>query len=298
VTLVAVLGAAVGANDRVPLDVAVDELAPVVAEPAATTLLGSLARDIGGEKGAAAIAVAAGIVVWLRRRDWLTGFSLLAAYTGAWATAELLKYGVGRRGPNAVDPTSPGFSFPSAHTARAFAVLGLLIALTALLESRKVAIVLGAGASLAIAALMLAQLAVGHHWLTDQLGGIAVGLGWVFLLLPGPAVLWQLPRSDSDRLWAKPERRRVEAYFLLSGPSHVRAATQSPLSGYYRAEFADSVRGRRLSRYLTERGRAEMLDRIDHGQREFSEDEVADMTVEADLGELEARYEAEAGEGG
>jgi undecaprenyl-diphosphatase len=198
--LIAVLGATVGANDPVTLDLAVDRLAPN-GEPAGSSLLGSALRDIGGEKGAAAIAVAAGIVVWLRSRDWMTGFSLVAAYLGAWATAELLKYVIGRRGPNAVDPTSPGFSFPSAHTARAVAVFGVLVALTALVRSRRAAIVLGVAASVAVSAMMLAQLSKGHHWLTDQIGGIAVGLGWVCLLVPTSAMLIkQLPRRESSWL--------------------------------------------------------------------------------------------------
>ena len=196
--LVAVLGATVGANDPVTLDVAVDQLAPN-GEPAGSSLLGSVLRDIGGEKGAAVIAIVAGTFVWLRTRDWITGFSLLAAYLGAWATAELLKYAIGRRGPNAVDPTSPGFSFPSAHTARAVAVFGVLVALTALVRSRKAAVLLGVAASVAVAAMMLAQLTKGHHWLTDQIGGIAVGLGWVSLVVPTSAVLiTQLPRRRSS----------------------------------------------------------------------------------------------------
>jgi membrane-associated phospholipid phosphatase len=194
--LVAVLGAAVGANDKVALDVAAHQLAPD-GEPAGSDLLGSALRAVGGEKGAAAIAAVAGIGVWLRTRDWLTGFTLVAAFVGAWATADLLKYAVGRRGPGAVDPTSPGFSFPSAHAARAVAVFGVLVALTALVRSRKAAVVLGLAASAAVAAMMVAQLSQDHHWLTDQIGGIAVGLGWVCLLVPPSAILIrQLPRRE------------------------------------------------------------------------------------------------------
>jgi hypothetical protein len=41
-----------------------------------------------------------------------------------------------------------------------------------------------------------------------------------------------------------------------------------------------------------------MLDCIDRGQHAFSTEELEEMTVQANLGALEARYEAEAGVGG
>jgi membrane-associated phospholipid phosphatase len=183
VAVVAVLGAAVGANDPISLDRTVDRLMPhpSVGDGA---LLASRLGDIGGEKGAFAIAAIAGLLVWIRSREWITGLSLIAAYTGASATTFILKVAIGRRGPAAVDPTSQGFSFPSAHAARVFAVLALLVVLTALFRSRKAAVVLGAGGSLALAAMMVAQLYLRHHWLTDQMGGIAIGAGWTCIMVP------------------------------------------------------------------------------------------------------------------
>jgi hypothetical protein len=89
----------------------------------------------------------------------------------------------------------------------------------------------------------------------------------------------------------------VTAYRLQEGPSHATLEGASLLSGYYTAVFATDD-GARTTRYLTDKGRASMLDRLDGGQRRFSQEEIEEMTVEADLGSLEARFDAEAGEGG
>ena len=90
----------------------------------------------------------------------------------------------------------------------------------------------------------------------------------------------------------------MTSFDLLSGPRHVRESTPTRMTGYYSAEFADSRDGSRRLRFLTERGRAELLDRMDGGQRAFSAQELDEMTVRADFEALEARYQAEAGVGG
>jgi hypothetical protein len=89
----------------------------------------------------------------------------------------------------------------------------------------------------------------------------------------------------------------MTAYVLLEGPSHERHHGSSLLSGFYRAEFARTPDGQRVTRFLTDRGRATMLHRVDRGQHEFSEEELEQMTVAPDIHVLEARYDAEAGEG-
>lgn len=90
----------------------------------------------------------------------------------------------------------------------------------------------------------------------------------------------------------------MASFLLLSGPCYVRDSSSSLLTGYYSAEFAQSRDGVRSLRFLTERGRAEMLDCIDRGQRAFSTEELEEMTVTDNIGILEARYEAESGVGG
>jgi hypothetical protein len=89
----------------------------------------------------------------------------------------------------------------------------------------------------------------------------------------------------------------MTTYTLQDGPTHVTLQGPSLLSGYYSVAFTTDD-GARMTRYLTDKGRATMLERIDADQRQFSEEELEEMTVEPDLKALEARFDAEAGEGG
>ena len=72
---------------------------------------------------------------------------------------------------------------------------------------------------------------------------------------------------------------------------------ESPLPAHYRAEFT-SPDGERLDRFLTEGGRAAMLDAIDRGQDRFTRAELDEMTVEPSMDALLTRYDEEAGVGG
>jgi len=98
------------------------------------------------------------------------------------------------------------------------------------------------------------------------------------------------------------ERRRegtlldVTTYRLEREPRHVIDRDEALLPGHYEADFAASD-GSTLRRYLTDKGRTRILRALDAGQREFSEDDVREHTVEPDLERLVARMAAESGEG-
>jgi hypothetical protein len=85
-------------------------------------------------------------------------------------------------------------------------------------------------------------------------------------------------------------------YRLEGTPTSVRDQGSGPLPSHYEAEFTTSE-GERVRRYLTDKGRAAVLRRLDDGQRVFSLDEVRDFTVEPDIQALVARMERESGEG-
>lgn len=85
-------------------------------------------------------------------------------------------------------------------------------------------------------------------------------------------------------------------FTIREGPHHVVNEGPGLLSGFYRAEFVDE-NGEALPRYLTDRGRAELLRRVDDGQREFSGTELEELSVSPTLEALEERTDKEAGEG-
>lgn len=69
-----------------------------------------------------------------------------------------------------------------------------------------------------------------------------------------------------------------------------------PLPGHYRAEFR-SADGSIVPRYLTDKGRAWLLQRIDEGRLELSDEELHEITVAPDIDALVAKMEHESGDG-
>ena len=88
----------------------------------------------------------------------------------------------------------------------------------------------------------------------------------------------------------------MTTYRLDDAPSHRADGDDERLSGHYEAVFVTDD-GERLTRFLTDKGRAAILRRMDEGQREFSGEDLRAFTVEPDMNVLVARTEHEAGEG-
>ena len=85
-------------------------------------------------------------------------------------------------------------------------------------------------------------------------------------------------------------------YRLEDGPKHVIGDARDPIPGHYEATFRASD-GTSIRRYLTDKGRAELLVRLDEGDHEFSADELRLFSVVADLDSLVATMERESGDG-
>ena len=88
----------------------------------------------------------------------------------------------------------------------------------------------------------------------------------------------------------------MAVYTIVEGPNHSRAPEASPLVGYHHAVFANED-GERLTRYLSDAGFAAILRRQGEGATTFSHEELVRWTVPPDMEALEARYDAEAGQG-
>lgn len=88
----------------------------------------------------------------------------------------------------------------------------------------------------------------------------------------------------------------MTSYRLEGAPTSVEDEGSGPLPSHYVAEFTTSE-GELVRRYLTDKGRAAVLRRVDGGQRVFSSDEMELFTVEPDIDTLVARMEEESGEG-
>ena len=134
-------------------------------------------------------------------RSWWPSFAMSFAYVGAIVTGTYLKSAVHR--PEPFDVVGDvGRSFPSGHTTQTAAVwfmIALLIVIKLRANHRRhwaewVAPALAIAANLAVG---LAMVYRGSHWVTDMLGGYALGIFWVTCTL----------------VWARPEVVRAAARY-------------------------------------------------------------------------------------
>jgi membrane-associated phospholipid phosphatase len=128
------------------------------------------------------VVLASCVLAWRRVGPRWMAF-LIVSYAGVEVLFWALKVVVDRpRPPTSLQlATVASSSYPSGHTAVATAVSASLF----ILEWRTSRLLLRRTALVALVALPLvvgfSRLALGVHWLTDVLGGLLLGVGWVLL---------------------------------------------------------------------------------------------------------------------
>ena len=148
------------------------------ATAASTRLLG-LITWLGATVTVLAVTVALGGLEFLRRRRLAVLGFLLTVVVGQNLIANTVKVLVDRPRPPVphLAPAS-GFSFPSGHTAAAAATWAAVALVLG--RGRPVAVKawLAAGAAVLTVAVASSRVLLGVHWLTDVIGGAALGFGW------------------------------------------------------------------------------------------------------------------------
>jgi hypothetical protein len=89
----------------------------------------------------------------------------------------------------------------------------------------------------------------------------------------------------------------VTTYRIRREPRFLRDDADEPLPGHYEGEFARGD-GPPLRRYLTDRGRAEVLRLLEKGEHDLSQEDFDDLTVEPSMEALIARMAREGAVGG
>jgi undecaprenyl-diphosphatase len=120
-----------------------------------------------------------------RRRDWRPVGKLGASLLGAVLLYDIVKPLVARARPPArleVGYTFSGYAFPSGHATQSLAVWGMLALLTAgmMRKRRYVPVVM---ATLIVLLVGASRIYLGAHWLSDVLGGYALGGLWLSLMV-------------------------------------------------------------------------------------------------------------------
>jgi undecaprenyl-diphosphatase len=143
--------------------------------------------DIAGPIGMPIIAVAAILVLSLRRRSWTPAILIASAGVGSLIMTIAGKDVIDRVRPplaEAVPPYEYSASFPSGHTLNAVAVVGTIAYLLILRQASTVARALTvAGAALFALTIGLSRVFLGHHWFTDVLAAWLLGAAWLALVI-------------------------------------------------------------------------------------------------------------------
>jgi undecaprenyl-diphosphatase len=132
------------------------------------------------------LGIAVGGYLYLRRSTWRPVVMMAAAFAGAAALYDIVKPAVARtRPPAALQVGGPdtGWAFPSGHATQSIAFYGMLAIVLSLwyAPSRRRLFAIGAG--LVVIVVGASRLYLGVHWLTDVLGGYALGLAWMSLVM-------------------------------------------------------------------------------------------------------------------
>ena len=131
------------------------------------------------------LGVIAGVFFVLRRRRWQPLALLAAAVAGAVSLYDIVKPLIGRpRPPPAIwIGHYSGAAFPSGHAAQSVAFYAMLAIVLGAGRSPRAKTVLWSAAALVALAVGGSRIYLGAHWLTDVLGGYALGACWVAIVV-------------------------------------------------------------------------------------------------------------------
>jgi membrane-associated phospholipid phosphatase len=148
------------------------------ATPTSTWLLG-LVTWLGATNVVVAVTVGLGALEWLRRRRLAVLVFMVMVVAGQNVIANTVKALVERERPPVPHlAASSGLSFPSGHAAAAAATWAAVVLVLGRGRPLRVKALLAAGAAAIAAAVAASRVLLGVHWLTDVIGGAALGFGW------------------------------------------------------------------------------------------------------------------------
>jgi membrane-associated phospholipid phosphatase len=190
------------------------------ATPTSTRVLGWLTW-LGGTAVVLPLALLLGALEWLRRRRAAVLGLLLLVVIGQNLITNGVKLLVQRERPPVPHlADSSGFSFPSGHSAAAAATYAAVALVLGRGRPWRVKAMLAAGAAAVTAAVAASRVLLGVHWLTDVVGGVALGFGWfvVCAIAFGGALLHFA--APAERVEAEEAREAAEEAREAAGARH------------------------------------------------------------------------------
>ncbi|HVL06971.1 MAG TPA: bifunctional DedA family/phosphatase PAP2 family protein [Acidimicrobiales bacterium] len=175
-------------------------------EPALTTASRTVSL-LGGTVLLTALTMAIALLVWWRTRRPRDLMVPALAVTGSWVLVEAIKIAVHRPPPPVVDmlAANPGFAFPSGQATRSAAcLLTVAFVVNGVLVSWRAKVMVVTAALTLSGMIGLARLTLAVHWLTDVLGGWALGLLWFAVVVVITEVAASLQQRDAGEMPAEP----------------------------------------------------------------------------------------------
>ena len=161
----------------------------------------------GGTVVLSVLTMAIAALVWWRTRRASDLMLPLLAVAGSWVLVELIKVAIHRPPPPVADMLAgtPGFAFPSGQATRSAACLLTVafVAAGALGSWRSKVVAVTAALTLTVL-IGLARLTLAVHWLTDVLGGWALGMLWFAVVVVISEVAASLQRREDTEPPAEP----------------------------------------------------------------------------------------------
>jgi membrane protein DedA with SNARE-associated domain/membrane-associated phospholipid phosphatase len=163
--------------------------------------------------GSTAVVIPLGAVLagyfLLHRRDWRPGALFAVALGGAIALYDIVKATVGRARPAMglwIGHYS-GHAFPSGHATQSIAFYGMAALMLGAGHTPKAKAWLWAGAAVVVFTVGASRLYLGAHWLSDVLGGWALGATWLALVVAVTLTLQGTRRGERTPLGIVDSRR-------------------------------------------------------------------------------------------
>jgi membrane protein DedA with SNARE-associated domain/membrane-associated phospholipid phosphatase len=159
--------------------------------------------NLGGPVELSLLTMLLAALVWWRTRRPRDLVLPLVAAAGSWLLVEVIKIAVHRTPPPVADMLvdGPGLAFPSGQATRSAAcLLTLAYVASGVLPSWRSKVVAATAALSLVILVGLSRLTLAVHWLTDVLGGWALGVLWFGVVV----VISEVAASLRDRPAAEP----------------------------------------------------------------------------------------------
>ena len=162
---------------------------------------------LGGTALLAALTMAIAGLVWWRTRRPRDLLMPALAVAGSWVLVEAIKLAVHRPPPPVADMLAgtPGFAFPSGQATRSAAcLLTVAFVVNGVLPSWRSKVVVVTAAFSVATLIGLSRLTLAVHWLTDVLGGWALGTLWFAVVVVITEVAASLQRREAGETPPEP----------------------------------------------------------------------------------------------